>query len=89
VGPDLEPHIEGLFWVRVTVPENCRGLVSRQHLMLRPGDDEVVVLRWPHPLGVLGPDGRAWVRSHGSSACSFVRYGSDRTKRFQVRIVAA
>ena len=83
-----EPRIEALFWVRVTVPQNCRGLVPRQDLTLYPDESRVMVLRGAAPLGMLSPEGVRWVRSHSYFSCVFVKYGRDPSQRFQVRIAA-
>ena len=83
----VEPP-EAFFWVRVTNPENCAGLHAQQHLMLHVRDDSTGVLRGVAPLGVLHPDGDRWVRTHGYSACVFVKYGANPSERFQVRIAA-
>jgi len=79
---------EGLFWVRVTEPENIAHLRPGQHLMLQVGEDSVKVLRGLSLLGVLESAGDRWVRSRGHSSCVFVKYGEDPIKRFQVRIAA-
>jgi len=86
IGVELPP--EGLFWVRVTVPENCAGLRPGLNLMLHASDDKVSVLNGVAPLGELQPKGVAWVRTHGYSSCVFVKYGTDPNKRFQVKIAA-
>jgi len=86
VGARVEPPPEGLFWVRVTVPENCAGLLPGQHLMLQIADDSITVLRGLAPVGVLEPSGERWVRSHGHSSCVFVKHGPDPDKRLQVGI---
>jgi len=83
-----EPRLEGLFWVKVTDARNAQGLLSGQHLTLYPGDNSIAVFRGVVPLGVLDEGGRTWVESHGWSSCTFVKYGSDPRKRFQVLIVA-
>ena len=91
-GPILTgaPRLGALFWVRVTAPENCRGLTPGLPLTVVPDPRNVAVLRGVLPLGLLEPKGAAWVRSHNRDmSCEFVKYGTDPRRRFQVRIEAA